>query len=89
VTILCPAKPIALANEALAPHDAASSANAQPEPDRSPMITSLPLPDPLTMADGTKVTSEAQWREKRRPELLRLFEENKGSSASNSPSHKH
>ena len=33
------------------------------------------LPDPLTMADGTKVTNAAMWREKRRPEIMRLFEE--------------
>ena len=32
-----------------------------------------PLADPLTMADGTKVTSAAQWRNQRRPELLALF----------------
>lgn len=33
------------------------------------------LPDPLAMRDGTKVTDAATWREKRRPEILRLFEE--------------
>ena len=27
------------------------------------------LPDPLVMADGTRVTSAAQWRNQRRPEL--------------------
>ena len=32
------------------------------------------LPDPLVCADGTRVASAAGWREKRRPELLRLFE---------------
>ncbi|MES2921200.1 MAG: acetylxylan esterase [Verrucomicrobiota bacterium] len=31
------------------------------------------LPDPLVAADGTKVTTAAQWREKRRPELLEFF----------------
>lgn len=35
-----------------------------------------PLPDPLIMADGSPVTTPAQWRDQRRPELLRLFEEN-------------
>jgi len=34
------------------------------------------LPDPLVMADGTRVTTAAQWRQERRPELLWLFEEN-------------
>lgn len=34
------------------------------------------LPDPLTLGDGTKVTDAATWRERRRPEILRMFEEN-------------
>jgi len=33
------------------------------------------LPDPLIMADGTRVTDAATWRLKRRPEILRLFEQ--------------
>ena len=31
------------------------------------------LPDPLVLLDGTKVTDVKTWREKRRPEILRLF----------------
>jgi len=31
------------------------------------------LPDPLVLQDGTPVTTAAQWRERRRPELLGLF----------------
>jgi hypothetical protein len=31
------------------------------------------LPDPLVAFDGTKITTAAQWREKRRPELLEFF----------------
>ena len=31
------------------------------------------LPDPLVLQNGTPVTSAAQWREQRRPELLRIF----------------
>lgn len=31
------------------------------------------LPDPLVMADGTKVTDAETWRAKRRPEILELF----------------
>lgn len=31
------------------------------------------LPDPLVAADGTKITTVAEWREKRRPELLEFF----------------
>lgn len=33
------------------------------------------LPDPLVMADGTPVTTPDMWREKRRAEVLELFEE--------------
>ena len=32
------------------------------------------LPDPLVLADGGKVTDAKTWNEKRRPELMRLFE---------------
>jgi hypothetical protein len=38
-------------------------------------IGTYTLPDPLTMNDGSKVTTAEQWR-KRRAELLRLFAEN-------------
>ncbi|GHT30952.1 acetylxylan esterase [Planctomycetales bacterium] len=34
------------------------------------------LPDPLIAEDGSKITSEKQWTEKRRAEILHLFEEN-------------
>ncbi|MBP9901076.1 MAG: acetylxylan esterase [Verrucomicrobiota bacterium] len=33
------------------------------------------LPDPLVCPDGTVVTNAVGWQEKRRPELVRLFEE--------------
>ena len=32
------------------------------------------LPDPLTMADGRKVSNAKLWRSERRPEILKLFE---------------
>ena len=32
------------------------------------------LPDVLTLTNGRKVTTKKEWVEKRRPELLRLFE---------------
>ena len=33
------------------------------------------LPDPLTLSDGTKVRDARTWRQKRRPEIIRLFEQ--------------
>lgn len=33
------------------------------------------LPDPLTLKDGTRVTDADMWRERRRPEILKLFED--------------
>jgi len=33
------------------------------------------LPDPLMLEDGTKVTDAATWRERRRPEVMELFQE--------------
>ena len=33
------------------------------------------LPDPLTLSDGVKVRDVRTWRQKRRPEIIRLFEQ--------------
>jgi hypothetical protein len=38
-------------------------------------VPAYTLPDPLVCADGTRVTNAVVWETKRRPELLRLFEE--------------
>jgi hypothetical protein len=38
-------------------------------------VPTYTLPDPLVCADGTTVTDAETWRQKRRPEILRLFEE--------------
>ena len=38
-------------------------------------VPTYTLPDPLVCADGTPVTNPNIWQKKRRPELLRLFEE--------------
>jgi hypothetical protein len=37
-------------------------------------VGSYTLPDPLVMSTGGRVTSARMWSEKRRPEILRLFE---------------
>jgi hypothetical protein len=55
------------------------AANPKPSASTAPAAEKpalLPLPDPLVMADGTPVTTAEQWRQQRRPELLRLLEEN-------------
>ncbi len=39
-------------------------------------VVSYTLPDPLKLANGEPVRDAATWFEKRRPELIRLFEEN-------------
>ncbi len=54
-----------------------TSADAQPAGfnyDES-KVPSYDLPDPLTLADGSPVRDAATWRTRRRPEILRLFEE--------------
>lgn len=43
-----------------------------PDPDQLPSRPGLP--DPLTMLDGTKITTKSDWFEKRRPELKKLFQ---------------
>ncbi|MEI8038346.1 MAG: acetylxylan esterase [Verrucomicrobiota bacterium] len=37
-------------------------------------VGTLPIPDPLTCDDGSRVATAEEWTQKRRPELLRLFE---------------
>src|SRR5437879_2502447 len=37
-------------------------------------VPAYELPDPLVLASGEKVGDAATWRERRRPEILRLFE---------------
>ena len=49
------------------------SDDSPPKPGAAPAVAGT-LPDPLVCADGTPVKDAAAWRDKRRPELLRLFE---------------
>src|SRR5438874_9088836 len=43
-----------------------------PPPDKLP--ASPEMPNPVVMRDGTKVTTQADWEAKRRPELKELFQ---------------
>ena len=38
-------------------------------------VPAYTLPDPLVLTDGTPVTDASTWRDRRRPEILRLFEQ--------------
>lgn len=55
-----------------APYLAAADARPGINYDESKVGT-LPIPDVLTCADGTKISTKEQWLEKRRPELMKLF----------------
>src|SRR5262245_3810961 len=50
----------------------ATTAAEFPAPDRLPVNPNLP--DPLTMLDGTKITTKEQWEANRKPELKALFQ---------------
>jgi hypothetical protein len=54
-----------------APQLPANYPNAQYDESKVPQCT---LPDALVMLNGKKVTTAKDWTEKRRPELLQLFE---------------
>ncbi|MGV3720127.1 MAG: acetylxylan esterase [Actinomycetota bacterium] len=55
-----------------------ASARTRPAEAELPSFSALPviqpLPDPLTMLDGARVTTPEQWERQRRPELKRLFQ---------------
>ena len=69
-------RPLRLLIFALAAMNCPEECDAQPEgfnydEDKVPRFS---LPDPLIMQDGSPVTTAEQWRTRRRPELLRLFQ---------------
>jgi hypothetical protein len=56
----------------------ASTASAQEPAPRNhdeALVPQYVLPDPLVAEDGTKIETPEQWREIRRPEILKLFKE--------------
>ena len=57
---------LAVASMAAQPPDQANYDEAK--------VPQYTLPDPLTLSSGEKVTDVKTWRERRRPELLHLFE---------------
>jgi len=72
-----PARPligIAVLAAALLPAPGALSLAPPEANEDESKIPPYTLPDPLVLADGRKVADARTWREKRRPELLRLFE---------------
>jgi hypothetical protein len=73
--------------------------NAQPEKPPASVVAGIPvnydealvgtytLPNPLVLANGFPVRDAKTWNEKRRPEIIRLFEENQyGRSPARPPS---
>ncbi len=53
------------------------------------LVPKYELPDPLIMSHGDPVTTAKQWQQVRRPELLRLFEEQVYGRAPGKPSNWH
>src|SRR4051794_38488694 len=43
-------------------------------PEFDKLASNKEMPDPLVMLDGTRVTTTAEWNEKRKPELKALFQ---------------
>src|SRR5688500_9054496 len=54
---------------------AAASGRAQEANYDESRVGDYALPDPLVLSDGTPVSDAQTWQTKRRPELLKLFEE--------------
>lgn len=50
-------------------------------------VGSYTLPDPLVLSSGKPVSDARTWNEKRRPEIVRLFEENQFGRSPGRPAH--
>jgi len=61
--------PKSLSDKQTASHQGSPDWNADEE-----KVRAVTLPDLFTLADGTSVSTAAQWTQRRRPELLRLFQ---------------
>ncbi len=48
-------------------------------------VGSYVLPDPLTAADGSRITTARAWMSKRRPEIVKMFEEQQYGKAPGKP----
>ena len=75
-----PLAALAAATASLAPHAGAQNAPPSvvagiPVNYDETKVGSYTLPDPLVMANGQRVRDARTWRERRRPEILRMFEE--------------
>jgi hypothetical protein len=51
------------------------------------LVGTYELPDPLQLANGNKVLDAKTWYRKRRPEIVRLFEENQFGRSPGPPAH--
>jgi hypothetical protein len=60
---------------AIAPLTGANMQPPRPNYDES-RVPAYDLPDPLVASNGERITSSKAWLDKRRPELIRIFEEN-------------
>lgn len=52
-------------------------------------VGNFTLPDPLTLANGEKVTDASTWRERRRPEIFRVIETNQFGRVPDRPADLH
>src|SRR6266542_961684 len=53
------------------------------------LVGTYTLPDPLVLANGKPVRDAKTWYQKRRPEILKLFEENEYGRAPGRPAEMH